>query len=268
MAKVARNTLITIAILYGAICLIMWAMQERLLFPTWIVAASGPLPPGAERLSLETPDGIRLEGVYLPPVRPDGDTSLLLAFGGNATNAQFLAERLQHAYPERAVAAFHYRGYAPSTGDPDAASMAEDAPAAFDLVVARYRPRRVVGVGVSLGSGIVATLAAKRPLAGLILITPFDSLQATARQLYWWLPVSLLLRHDLESVAALTGRTIPVAIIAAGDDRLVRPERTDALRAALADVRADIALQGVDHSEIFGHPGFDEALRRALESLD
>ena len=163
MAKFARNILIGVAAFYGAICLIMWAMQERLLFPTWIVSASGPLPPGAERLTLTTTDGTTLEGVYLPPARPDADTTLLLAFGGNATNAQFLTERLQHAFPSHAIAAFHYRGYTPSSGSPDAAAMADDAPAAFDLVVARYRPRRVVGVGVRLGSGIAATLAARRP---------------------------------------------------------------------------------------------------------
>ncbi len=268
MARIARNVLIAAAMLYGAVCLAMWALQERLLFPAWIVASSGPLPPGAERLTLTTPDGTDLEGLYLPPDRPDADSTLLLAFGGNATNAQFLAERLRRAFPDHAIAAFHYRGYAPSTGSPDAGKMADDAPAAFDLLMSRYRPRRVIGVGVSLGSGIAAALAARRPLAGLILVTPFDSLQATARQLYWWLPVSFLLRHDVDSAAALNGRDIPVAIVAAGEDGLVRPERTGALRAVLANRRADIVVDGVDHSEIFGHPGFDDALRRALDSLD
>jgi pimeloyl-ACP methyl ester carboxylesterase len=99
----------------------------------------------------------------------------------------------------------------------------EDAPLVYDLVVERLRPERVVAVGVSLGSGVAASLAARRRLDGLILVTPFDSLSATARQLYPWLPVSLLLRHDMDSASLLRGTGQPVALIAAARDRLVRP---------------------------------------------
>lgn len=266
-SRFLRHTLLALAALYGAICLAMWAMQERLLFPVWIVAETGPLPPGAERMTLTAGDGVTLEGVYLPANGEEGHGTLLLAFGGNATNAQALAQRVKAAFPDHAVAAFHYRGYAPSAGTPGAAAMAGDAPAAYDFAVARYRPRRVIAIGVSLGGGIAATLAASRPLDGLILVTPFDSLRATARQVYWWLPVGLLLRHDVDSAAALRGRPVPVAIVAAGGDQLVRPERTQALRDVLADLRADIILDDAGHGTIFGHRDFDAALRRALASL-
>jgi hypothetical protein len=267
MTRVLRFVLILIPILYLAVCAAMWAFQERLLFPTWLVTASSPLPPGGERLTVTAPDGVALEGVYLPPRQGQGGDTLLLVFAGNATNAQALAERLRIAFPEHPIAAFHYRGYAPSGGTPNAEAMVADAPFAFDLVAARFRPRRIVAIGVSLGSGIASSLAAQRPLAGLILVTPFDSLKNVAQQVYWWLPVPLLMRHDVDSAAALRGRPIPVAIVAAADDSLVRPERTQALREALADLRHDAVLEGADHASIFGHPGFDPALRQALASL-
>lgn len=265
--RVLRTALILIPVLYLAICAAMWAFQERLLFPTWLMSASGPLPPGGERLTATASDGVILEGVYLPPANGDGAGTLLLAFAGNATNAQALAERLRVSFPDHPIAAFHYRGYAPSGGSPSAEAMAADAPVAFDLVASRYRPRRMVAIGVSLGAGIGATLAAQRPLSGLILVTPFDSLKNVARQAYWWLPVPLLMRHDVDAVAALRGRDFPVAIVAAERDTLVRPERTDALRESLTDRRSDTTLPGVGHNDIFNHPGFDAALRRALDSL-
>lgn len=253
--------------LYLCICAFMFVGQERLLFPTALVAPAGPLAPGGERLTLTAPDGVRLEGVYLPPMRAAGDGTLILSFSGNATNAQDLAERLRAAFPDYPIAAFHYRGYAPSGGSPGAEAMAADAPLAYDLVLERYRPRRIVAVGVSLGSGIAAALASQRPLAGLILVTPFDSLKNVARQLYWWLPVSLLMRHDIDAVAALSDRSVPVAIIAAGEDRLVRLERTESLRRALSDVRLHVTLPGASHNDIFLHPDLDRALRDSLLAL-
>jgi len=268
MTKLVRTTLILIGGLYVAICIVMYFAQTRLLFPAWLVTPNATLPPGAERLTLDAPDGVRLEGVHLPPRQGAADRALILSFAGNATNAQELAVRLQRTFPEHPIAAFHYRGYAPSTGSPDARAMAEDAPIAFDFVVQRYRPRGIVAVGVSLGSGIAAELAARRPLAGLILVTPFDSLRNVARQIYWWLPVSLLMRHNLDAAAALRNRDVPVAIVAAERDGLVRPERTEALRQSLRKLRFDATLPGATHNDIFLHPQFDAALRSALERIE
>jgi pimeloyl-ACP methyl ester carboxylesterase len=267
MARLVRILLLTAVALYLAACLALYFAQSRLLFPTWLVGRGGPLPPGAERLILNAPDGTRLEGVHLPPLQGSGSGTLILSFAGNATNSQDLAVRLRSAFPEHAIAAFHYRGYGPSGGTAAAQAMAEDAPLAFDLLVARYRPQRVVAVGVSLGSGVASALAARRPLSGIILVTPFDSLKNVARQIYWWVPVSLLMRHDLDSAAALAGSDVPVAIVAAERDDLVRPERTDALRGAVRNLRHDAVLPGATHNDIFLHPGFDPALREALLKL-
>jgi pimeloyl-ACP methyl ester carboxylesterase len=253
--------------LYLAACLALYFAQSRLLFPTWLVGPGGALPPGAERLTLDAPDGTRLEGVHLPPLQGQGNGTLILSFAGNATNAQNLAVRLRSAFPEHPIVAFHYRGYGPSGGTAGAEAMAEDAPLAYDFVVARYRPQRVVALGVSLGSGVASVLAARRPLSGLILVTPFDSLKNVARQIYWWVPVSLLMRHDLDSVASLAGSSVPVAIVAAEQDGLVRPERTDALRRAVRNLRHDRVLPGATHNDILIHPAFDAALREALAKL-
>lgn len=266
--RAVRIVLILLVGLYLAACIALYFAQSRLLFPTWLVGPAGPLPAGAERLTLDAPDGTRLEGIHLPPLRGEGSGTVILSFAGNATNAQHLAERLQTALPEHPVVAFHYRGYAPSGGIAGAEAMADDAPLAYDLVVARYRPRRVVAIGVSLGSGVAASLAARRPLSSLVLVTPFDSLKNVARQIYWWVPVSLLMRHDLDSVAALKDARLPVAIIAAERDGLVRPERTDRLRRTVPNLRYDANLPGATHNDIFIRSGFDPALREAVRRLE
>ena len=147
-------------------------------------------------------------------------------------------------------------------------ALMDDAPLVHDFVAERLRPRRIVAVGVSLGSGVASALAAQRPLAGLILVTPFDSLSATARQLHPWLPVSLLLRHDMRSAEALRTVRSPVAIVAAGRDRLVRPERTEALRRAIPNLVHDATLSGSSHDDVFLHPDFERTMREALGRIE
>ncbi|WP_129792914.1 alpha/beta hydrolase [Sphingosinicella sp. CPCC 101087] len=269
-----RRTRLLLALLlillagYGAIVGLAFVNQERLLFPAFLVVPAQAPPPGAQRLTVETPDGIRLEGLHIPPEGGGSGPTLVLAFAGNASNAQGVAELLHEIYPDRDIVTFFYRGYAPSGGVAGAETLMEDAPLIHDFVAARLRPRRIVAVGISLGSGVASSLAARRPLAGLVLVTPFDSLAATARQLHPWLPVSLLLRHDMRSAEALKDRRLPVAIIASGRDRLVRPERTEALRRAVPNLVHDVTIPEARHDDIFLHPGFVPAMREAMEKIE
>jgi uncharacterized protein len=66
--------------------------------------------------------------------------------------------------------------------------LLQDALAIHDHLVATRAPDRIVAVGLSLGAGPAAHLAHERPIAGLILVTPFDSLKALAREHYPWRP--------------------------------------------------------------------------------
>lgn len=254
--------------LYFVIVAIAFLAQDRILFPAFIVAPAETLPPGAERLELRAGDGTRLEGIRIPPAPGSAGGTLVLLFVGNASNAQDVAEQVHDIYPDRDVVAFFYRGYAPSGGRTSASRLIEDAPLVYDLVAARLRPRRIVAVGISLGSGVAASLAARRPLDGLILVTPFDSLGATARQLHPWLPVRWLLRHELHSAELLRGTRQPVAIIVSGRDRLVRAERSEALRRAIPNLVYDATVPRARHDDIFFHPEFAPAMREAMERIE
>src|SRR5688572_30590315 len=168
----------------------MFEFQTQMLFPTHAVGPPGPLPRGAERVSLQVPGGEELHGVHIAPAAGrSGKATLVLGFAGNAWNSQDAAAYLHDLYPQADVVAFHYRGYRPSTGTPSADALLADAPLVHDFAVSRVRPERVVAVGFSIGSGVAAGLAAQRTVDGLILVTPFDCLKAVARGLYPYLPV-------------------------------------------------------------------------------
>lgn len=238
------------------------------MFPTQAVPPAGALPSDAERLLLETSGGETLHGVHFKPVAgPSGPSTLVLGFGGNAWNAQHVAEYLHDIYPAAHVVAFHYRGYRPSTGTPSAEALLEDAPLVFRAAVDKVKPDRVVAVGFSIGSGVASALAGQSELDGLILVTPFDSLKAVAAGLYPWLPVGAFFRHDIDTAAYLEGSDIPVALLAAESDDIIAPARTDGLRPRIRNLRFDRTIAGAGHNDIYGSGEFRQALAMALTAV-
>jgi pimeloyl-ACP methyl ester carboxylesterase len=246
----------------------MFQFQTHLIFPTHAVPAAGPWPPGADRLSLKTADGSELGGIHIPADHRSGDTTLILGFGGNAWNAQDVAEYLHELFPNDEVVAFHYRGYAPSTGSPSAEALLADAPLVYDGAVERVKPKHVVAIGFSIGSGVAARLAARRKLDGLILVTPFDSLKAVAKSMYPWLPIGPIFEHEIDSATALDKLDLPVAILAAERDEIIPAERTDALRRRVPNLVFDRTIAGAGHNDIYARSIFQEAMREGLTRLN
>jgi uncharacterized protein len=165
------------------------------------------------------------------------------------------------------VVTFHYRGYSPSTGSPSAEALTADAPLVYDAAVARVKPRRVIAVGFSIGSGVAARLAAVRKLDGLILVTPFDSLRAVAQSMYPWLPIGPFFEHEFDAAGALQESQAPVAIIAAERDEIVPAQRTEALRQRTPKLIFDRTIGNAGHNDIYARSDFQAAMREALDAV-
>ena len=242
--------------------------QADMIFPVHAVPPTGPLPAGAERLELRIDGGERLHGVHFPPSSHEAaPRTLIIGFGGNAWNGQDVATYLHRVYPNAHVVAFHYRGYAPSTGNPSAEALKDDAPLIYDLAVERVRPARTVAVGMSIGSGVAANLSRQRKLDGLILVTPFDSLKRVAGDLFPWFPVGFFFQHELAATDDLKGGSTPIAILAAEHDGIVLPARTASLRREVPNVVFDQTFAGAGHNDIYQRSDFEEGLRAALKSV-
>ena len=245
----------------------MFHFQSHLIFPTHAVAAAGPFPKGAERLSVEVPGGDRLAGIYLPPETPPAERLLILGFGGNAWNAQDVGEYLHELYPDADVVAFHYRGYKPSTGSPSAEALISDAPRVYDAAVARVKPARTIAVGFSIGCGIASELSTQRDLDGVILVTPFDSLKAVAQSMFPWIPIGPFFSHEIDAAAAIKKTKVPVAIIAAQRDEIVPAARTEALAKVVPNLVFDCTIARSGHNDIYTRSDFQDAMREAATGL-
>ena len=254
-------------ILYALILAFVFFAQTSLLFPSRSVPLASPMPDRWQRLTIESQTGHSLHGVHVPPVEGGAEPLLILGFGGNAWNAESAAAFLHEQFPGADIVTFHYRGYAPSSGSPSASALQEDAVAIHDWVRQRLGERRTIAVGFSIGSGVASHLASRRPIDGLILVTPFDSLVEVAGDHYPWLPVRWLFRHQMESAEDLRGSPAAVAIIAAGEDRLIRPARTRALARIVPELVFDRTIAGAGHNDIYERSEFRIARREALDQV-
>ncbi|MGY6536370.1 MAG: hypothetical protein ACXIVG_13580 [Pararhodobacter sp.] len=258
--------------IYALLVLAIALGQTALVFPRWAMGPGPVLPESVQRLEVAREEGVVLHGQVLSA--PEGvgrDRPMVLGFGGNAWDAGAVALYLRAALPEHDVASFHFRGYAPSTGRPSAAALMGDALALHDALIARQGARPVVAVGFSIGAGPAAHLAAARGLAGVVLVTPFDSLQAVARAHYPWLPVGWLFRHRMAPVDDLVGAGVPVALIVARHDQIIPPARAAALAEALAETEPGVVFLreiAAGHNDLYDRADFVTALRAAVARIE
>jgi len=263
------NLALGLIALYAAVVTAMYFAQTWLLFPTALARiARVQLPLSTQHLEVRTPDGESLKGIRIPSLKEAAQNApTLLGFGGNAWNAKLTALTLHRIFPDHDVAAFHYRGYAPSGGWPSAEALLSDSVLIFDSLPLCQTPEPIVAVGFSIGSGVAAYLTRHRPVAGLILVTPFDSLEALARDLYWWAPVGLLMRHHMPTIEFVHGSRVPTALITAARDGVVPGRRSAPLRAAIANLVFERVIDA-GHNDLYDRPAFSAAIREALGKIE
>lgn len=193
-----------------------------------------------------------------------GRERALVYFGGNGEGVEWLRPVLAEQLPSHTSYLLAYRGYGASGGRPSERALTADGVALLDLVAARHPATPVDVLGRSLGSGVAAQVAARRPVGRLVLVTPFDSLAATAADLFPRLPVRHLVRDRWDSAAVAHRLRAPVLVVRAGRDDVVRPARTDRLIEALPGRPEVLDLADADHGDLVEHPAFWPTVRDFL----
>lgn len=136
-------------------------------------ALAGQSPPG-QLLHLRS-GAQTITALYLP--NPQARFTLLFSHG-NAEDIGDAMFFLQSFYDAGfSVLAYDYRGYGTSSGKPNESGVYEDVNAAYDYLTQRLHvpASRIISMGRSLGCGAAVHLAARRPVAGLVIEAPFLS---------------------------------------------------------------------------------------------
>lgn len=252
MTSLLLAALAAAAALYAGVCLVLWLAQGRLMyFPQ-------PRRHPAPTQSFET-GGVALQ----LSVRPRDGPGAVLYFGGNGEDVSGSLGPLAAMFPDREIVMLHYRGYGGSAGRPGEREITQDAQALFDRVHAAHPD--VVVVGRSLGSGVAVRLASTRPVARLVLVTPYDSLLEIAVRQFRAIPVRWLLRDRYESWRYAPHVTAPTLILAAEHDELIPADSTARLRTRFREGGVTwVVVRGASHNTIADEPAYASALARFM----
>ena len=241
--------LLVVVVLVVGIPAAAWLSQERLIFFPQPLTDTTHLPAHAKPFDLVAPDGTRLAGFELAGrVQP---APVVLYFGGNAEE---VSRTLADARWPRdwTIVGINYRGYGRSEGSPGERALIGDALALYDAVAARadIDRTRIVVAGRSLGSGVAARVASERPVAGAVLVSPYDSLVEVGRSHYPWLPVSWLLRHRFDSLSAVKKAQAPLLTIVGSGDSIIPPSRSRLLHDAWPGPKEWTEIRGAGHNDL------------------
>jgi len=244
------------ALAYGAVCALLYLVQDRLLYlPQAEVARRG-----ATAVRLECGEAT----LKLWELHPE-QRAAVIYFGGNAEDVSANLADFDSALPDRAIYLVNYRGYGGSSGRPSEAALIADAGSVYDWVRLRHEPIAVMGR--SLGSGVATALATHRPIERLILITPYDSIANVAADHFFWLPVRWLIRDRYDSLARIGRVHAPVLAVIAEHDEVVLRARSDALIAAMpSQLRRVVVVAGATHNDISAFPGYLATLGEFLRT--
>lgn len=207
-----------------------------------------------------TVGGTELRGWVVNP----GRERALVYFGGNGEGLGWLRPEMERRFPGHTTYLVAYRGYGASAGRPSQRALTEDALALVDEAARRHPEAPVDVVGRSLGSGVAVQVAVRRPVERLVLVTPFDSLAATAGDLFPRLPVRHLIADRWDSSAVAESVDADVLVLRAGRDELVRPPRTDALLRALRPDTRVVDFPDAGHSSLSEDPHYWRAIEGFL----
>lgn len=199
-----------------------------------------------------TVPGGMVRGYVYHPQGEDALRDVFIYFAGRGEDVRITAEAL-HWLPEGfGFAAVNYRGVADSQGHPSEIASVADARQFANHLRRAFPHARLHVVGRSLGSGVAIQLVTQQHFSSLQLITPYDSMLEVVKKRFPLVPLSLLLRHQFNSLAHCKEVAAKTQVLLAEHDDVVLPERSQKLIAAWPTPINVQTISGSNHRGIMG----------------
>jgi alpha-beta hydrolase superfamily lysophospholipase len=239
--------------------------QEQMLFPARTIAIEQELNFALEHeeLFVETPDGEKLNGVLFSAETPKG---IVLHFHANIENILDM-EAVAKPFIENnySFITMDYRTYGKSTGELSEKNLFADASLFMSLLEDRgWSQSDIILYGRSVGTGIATNLASKTNPRGLILHSPYISMELLMSENMPFLPMSMIFRYPLHSAEYMAKVSCPVIILHGDLDELVPIAHAK----TLSEVRGElVVIEGGDHENLRDFPGFQAEINEFLETI-
>ena len=241
---------------YGLLLVVMFLFQRNLMYypPREAPEIAPYAATGLSEIQVESPDGIKLTHWYRPPDGPD--QPLVVLFHGNAGHIGDRVRKYQALMADGGgLLLASYRGYGGNPGKPNEDDMTADAQAVMGYLESQgIDPGRIVLYGESLGTGLAVKLAAKWPVAGLILEAPPGSVADVAQAHYWYLPAKWLTLDRWDVLDEIASKSAPLLVIHGDRDKTVPQRFGRRLYEAAPEPKAALFLEGASHNDLWERP--------------
>jgi len=270
--KLVGMICVALGLAYCAYLAMLYIGQDRMVFPRRPVTAERVAEihkyyKELESFDVKTADGVTLRGYFLPRVQGGRPAPAVLYFAGNAEEQSGFFLWSPSELPTYSLVGVDYRGYGASEGEPSETALKADALAVYDALAAKIGPdARIAVMGRSLGTALAAHVAAHRNVAGVILVTPYDSLAAVGQDSHPLVPVRLLMKHPFDVAPDAARVTAPTLMLVAGADQLVPPRHAARLAAVWPGPKDVQTVVGASHGSISDSPMYWTLIRDFLNA--
>ena len=216
------SIIIVILLIYLSVLIYLFFFQRNLLYhPNENNYSGDKLKVDIEEVQIKTSDNINLLGWFHKKNLNKFKT--IVYFHGNAGRLENRIHKLNHFKGMNInFLIISWRGFSGNSGKPSEKGFYKDGEGAIDwLKNMGLTEKDIILYGESLGTGIATQIAQNKKFAGLILETPFTSMVDLAKNVYPYIPVSLLLKDRYENDKKIKNINIPLLVMHGEKDQIV-----------------------------------------------
>ena len=222
--------------------IVLYIMQPRFLYSPVREVPYTPadLELDFEDVVLESEDGLRLSGWYIPAPSPGraagqgsasprtiavkGSKFTVLFCHGNGGNMMHCLDSI-NIFRNLGLSCFifDYRGYGNSNGRPSEEGTYLDVAAAYRWLTEekKIQPDNIILFGRSLGGSIAAQLAGRVRVGGLVVESAFTSYADIGKKFYPYMPVRWFARFSYRTIDYIKGVSCPAMLVYSRNDEVV-----------------------------------------------
>lgn len=233
-------------------------LQYHLMF-TPKYYRSTELDDSFEVLSIDTSDGVELEGVIYTPKHYK---ATMLFFPGRSYDGVGLIEKISCAYPNVRIVTFNYRSYGRSKGVLNEKNIFSDSLHITKVIKKNYGDIYISGF--SLGSSVASYVASKESILGLFLLGPFDSISGLTRIKYG-LNLSWILRYKFDNTSFVKDIQAETYIFASKADNITYIQSVQNLKKHVKNLVFYKEFEDLSHNQLLCNEDIIKKVTLALE---
>jgi uncharacterized protein len=258
------NSLKTILAIYILICILLYFLQEKLIFFPQKLDKNYPFEFGHkfEERNIKTSDGSILNGIFF---KSDSSRGLIFYLHGNAGSlSSWGGVAPTYTNLNYDVFILDYRGYGKSEGSISGQNQIyEDIQTVYDELKKEYPENKIIVLGYSIGTGPASMVASQNEPRLLILQAPYYSLTDMMRHSYPIIP-TFILKYKFETHRHLADCKMPVVIFHGDQDEVIYYGSSLKLKGKFKPSDTLITLQGQSHNGMTGNEDYRRILKQIL----